>query len=102
VKLSVIIAVYNEIATISEVIRRVRAAPVQVPVELIFVDDCSVDGTREFLQSFVASAEEVTGDIKVFLHERNQGEGAAIRTAIAHATGTMILIQDADLEYDCV
>jgi len=99
-KLSVIVPVYNEIATIAEVIRRVRAAKVQVPIELIFVDDCSVDGTREFLQNLATSEGSENGELKVFLHERNLGKGAAIRTAIPHVTGTMVLIQDADLEYD--
>jgi glycosyltransferase involved in cell wall biosynthesis len=99
-KLSVLVPVYNEIATIAEVNRRVRAAPAQVPMELIFVDDCSVDGTREFLESLVSSEGRESGEVKVFLHERNLGKGAAIRTAISHATGTMVLIQDADLEYD--
>jgi glycosyltransferase involved in cell wall biosynthesis len=99
-KLSVIVPVYNEIATISEIIKRMQAAPVQAPLELIFVDDCSVDGTREFLQSLVTSEGGESGEVKVFLHERNLGKGAAIRTAITHATGTMVLIQDADLEYD--
>jgi glycosyltransferase involved in cell wall biosynthesis len=99
-KLSVIVPVYNEIATIAEVIRRVQAAPVPLPIELIFVDDCSVDGTREFLQNLVTSEGARRGAVKVLLHERNLGKGAAIRTAITHATGTVILIQDADLEYD--
>jgi glycosyltransferase involved in cell wall biosynthesis len=99
-KLSVIVPVYNEIATIAEVIKRVRAAPVQMPMELIFVDDCSMDGTREFLQSLVTSERGENEEVKVFLHEQNLGKGAAIRTAISHATGTMVLIQDADLEYN--
>jgi glycosyltransferase involved in cell wall biosynthesis len=99
-KLSVIVPVYNEIATLAEIIRRIRAAPVQVPLELIIVDDYSVDGTREFLQNLVTSKDPEGGEVKVLLHERNLGKGAAIRTAIPHATGTMILIQDADLEYD--
>jgi glycosyltransferase involved in cell wall biosynthesis len=99
-KLSVLVPVYNEIATIAEVIRRVRTAPVPVPLELIFVDDCSVDGTREFLQNLVSNEGRENGEVKVFMHERNLGKGAAIRTAMSHATGTMVLIQDADLEYD--
>jgi glycosyltransferase involved in cell wall biosynthesis len=99
-KLSVIVPVYNEIATLAEIIRRIRAAPVQVPLELILVDDGSVDGTREFLQGLVSGKGSESGEVKVLMHERNMGKGAAIRTAIPHATGTMILIQDADLEYD--
>jgi glycosyltransferase involved in cell wall biosynthesis len=100
VKLSVIVPVYNEIGTIAEVIRRVRAAPVQIPMELIFVDDCSVDGTREFLLNYVSGKVTKGADVKVFSHERNLGKGAAIRTGISHVTGTVVLIQDADLEYD--
>jgi glycosyltransferase involved in cell wall biosynthesis len=100
VKLSVIVPVYNEIATIGEIIRRVRAAPIQVPMELIVVDDCSVDGTRDYLQKYVSSEEGKDGEVKVFCHERNSGKGAAIRTGIYHVTGTLVLIQDADLEYD--
>jgi glycosyltransferase involved in cell wall biosynthesis len=99
-KLSVIVPVYNEITTSAEIIRRIRAAPVQMPMELIFVDDCSVDGTREFLQNLVSGERAESGAVKVFFHERNLGKGAAIRTAITQVTGTMVLIQDADLEYD--
>jgi glycosyltransferase involved in cell wall biosynthesis len=99
-KLSVIVPVYNEIGTLAEIIRRIRAAPIQVPMELIFVDDCSVDGTREFLQSLITGEGAESGEMKVFFHERNLGKGAAIRTAIPQVTGTMVLVQDADLEYD--
>jgi glycosyltransferase involved in cell wall biosynthesis len=99
-KLSVIVPVYNEIATIAEVIRRVRTARVQMPMELIFVDDYSVDGTREYLQSLINNEGGGNGELKVVFHARNFGKGAAIRTAIAHVTGTLVLIQDADLEYD--
>jgi glycosyltransferase involved in cell wall biosynthesis len=100
VKLSVIVPVYNEIATIGEIIKRVQGAPIEVPLELIFVDDCSVDGTRDYLRNLVGSQQAGDGEVKVFFHERNLGKGAAIRTGIDHVTGTMVLIQDADLEYD--
>lgn len=98
--LSIIMPVYNEMTTIAEIIRRVGEALVGSPKELIIVDDCSTDGTREYLQSL---AERDTRDgltVKVILHETNQGKGAAIRTAITHVTGDIVLIQDADLEYD--
>lgn len=90
-KLSVIIPVYNEAATIQEIIERVRQAPFEK--EVIVVDDYSTDGTRELL-------EEIGGDnITVLLHESNQGKGAAIRTAIPLIGGDIAIIQDADLEY---
>jgi glycosyltransferase involved in cell wall biosynthesis len=100
VKLSVIVPVYNEVSTIRAITKRVQAASIEVPVELIFVDDFSVDGTRDYLRSLVETGGEGGGEIKVFFHERNLGKGAAIRTGIDHVTGTMVLIQDADLEYD--
>jgi glycosyltransferase involved in cell wall biosynthesis len=101
-KLSIIIPVYNEVVTIAEVIRRVLVAPVDFPKEVIIVDDCSTDGTRERLQELVKSAISDTGEapLKVFYHGQNHGKGAAIQTAIANTTGSMIIIQDADLEYD--
>ena len=100
--LSIIIPVYNEVGTIAEVIRRVLVAPVDLPKEVIIVDDCSTDGTRERLQELFKSTTSDTGEamLKVLYHEQNLGKGAAIQTAIAKATGTMVLIQDADLEYD--
>ena len=91
-KLSVIIPVYNEQATIRELFRLVRA--VDMEKEIIFVDDGSSDGSREILLSL---ADEST---QVVLHDRNRGKGAALRSGFRHATGDIIIVQDADLEYD--
>ncbi|HEX3725804.1 MAG TPA: glycosyltransferase family 2 protein [Pirellulales bacterium] len=91
--LSVVIPVFNEAATIDEVIRRVRAC--QVPCELIVVDDGSTDGTREVLERYRGQS-----DLKLILHAANQGKGAAIKTGFAQARGNVVLVQDADLEYD--
>lgn len=93
--LSVLIPVYNEAGTIVEILERVRAVPLRK--EIILVDDGSTDGTREILR------EQVEGrfpDVRVFYHERNQGKGAAVRTAVEVCTGDFVIIQDADLEYD--
>ncbi len=89
--LSVIIPVFNEAATILKVIERVKQVPVQK--EVIVVDDASTDGTRELLEKGGAAA-------KILFHETNQGKGAAIRTALPYVTGDLVIIQDADLEYD--
>ena len=93
-KLSVVIPVYNEAATIREVMERVRALPIEK--EIIVVDDGSSDGTREVLSG--ASGPEVT----VIFHPENRGKGAALRTGFERVTGDIVLIQDADLEYDPV
>jgi len=108
-KLSVVMPVYNEIGTIAEILRRVRAVQLTVPVgygpengavvqferEIVIVDDGSTDGTREVLHTLEGEPDMVT----VF-HEHNQGKGAAVRTGLRHASGDVMLVQDADLEYD--
>jgi glycosyltransferase involved in cell wall biosynthesis len=91
--LSVIIPVYNEKDTIREIIRRVSA--IHLASEIVIVDDGSKDGTRDILKLL-----EGTDCARVILHERNQGKGAAVRTGIQAAKGDILLIQDADLEYD--
>ena len=92
-KLSVVIPVYNEKATILEVLERVRSE--DFPKEIIVVDDCSTDGTREILQTLPPSA-----DLKIILLPRNSGKGAALRSGFAAVSGDIVVIQDADLEYD--
>jgi len=92
--LSVIIPCYNEKATIEEIVKRVKA--MELAHEIIIVDDGSVDGTRDILR------DKLQGDplVRIIFHEVNQGKGAAVRTGFAAATGDILLIQDADLEYD--
>ena len=92
--LSVIMPVYNEAKTIAEVVRTVLAQP--LVRELIVVDDCSTDGTWEVLEPLGRTDARV----RLFRHTQNQGKGAALRTGFAHATAMMVLVQDADLEYD--
>lgn len=96
-RLSIVIPVFNEAATIREIIARVREAPLPEGLarEIIIVDDFSMDGTRQILQDYAEN-----GACKIFFHERNQGKGAALRTGFAHTTGDIVLVQDADLEYD--
>jgi glycosyltransferase involved in cell wall biosynthesis len=92
-RLSVVIPVYNERQWIREIIRRVEAVP--IPKEIIIVDDHSTDGTREILQEL-----EKHPEIRVVYQPHNQGKGAALREGFRHATGGIVVVQDADLEYD--
>ena len=92
--LSVIVPVFNERVTVAEVIRRIRAVDVPVDVEIIVVDDGSSDGTEKVLTALGDST------VRILTHPVNRGKGAAIRTGMARARGDLLLIQDADLEYD--
>jgi glycosyltransferase involved in cell wall biosynthesis len=95
-KVSILIPVFNEVATLGEILRRVRAADTGgLAKEIILVDDCSTDGTAQVIKELAKD-----GDLKTFAHPYNRGKGAAIRTALEKATGDILLIQDADLEYD--
>ena len=108
-KLSIIIPVYNESGTIDELLRRVRAVDLEFDTgfgsaegrrislkrEIVAIDDGSTDGTRALL-----AAQQQNSDTTVVLHEANQGKGASVRTGLRHATGDVVLVQDADLEYD--
>jgi glycosyltransferase involved in cell wall biosynthesis len=95
-KLSIIMPVYNERDTLREILRQVREVELPgVEKEILVVDDGSADGSRDIL-----AEEAKAGDLRAFFHDRNRGKGAAVRTAIEEASGDLILIQDADLEYD--
>jgi len=92
--LSVVIPIYNEAATLAAVVGRVRA--VGVPTQVILVDDCSTDGSAEVIAELAKQHE----DLVCLHHKANRGKGAAVRTGIAAATEDMVIVQDADLEYD--
>jgi glycosyltransferase involved in cell wall biosynthesis len=97
-KLSVVIPVYNEVRTLEKVVERVRATG--LPLEIVIVDDGSTDGTRDLLARWADDHDPANADLIVVLHERNQGKGGALRTGFARCTGDVIVVQDADLEYD--
>ncbi|RMF84870.1 MAG: glycosyltransferase family 2 protein [Planctomycetota bacterium] len=96
-RLSIVIPVYNEKATLRAIVRRVLDAPIDLDRELIIVDDYSTDGTRDLYDAL--PSEFPDADIRVFQHDRNRGKGAALRTGFAQVRGDIIIIQDADLEY---
>ena len=93
-RVSVVVPVYNEVATIKEIVARVQA--VTLEKDIIIVDDGSTDGTREQLEQISQSYD----NLRVIYHDRNQGKGAALRTGFETVTGDIVIIQDADLEYD--
>jgi len=101
-KLSVLMPVYNERATLAEILRRVAAVPLDT--EIIVVDNCSTDGTRELLQGMLddgsASPSESDGRLRVYFQVENHGKGASVRRALELARGEYVIVQDADLEYD--
>jgi len=93
-KLSVVIPVYNEKNTLLALVQRVRTVPIDK--EIILIDDCSIDGTRDLLKQL----QQTEPDLKIIFHEYNQGKGAALNTGFKNVSGDIVIIQDADLEYN--
>jgi glycosyltransferase involved in cell wall biosynthesis len=94
-KVSIVIPCFNEIRTIETIVQKVLQVQLPLERELVIVDDCSTDPTRDYLRSLNGHPE-----VKIVFHEVNRGKGAALQTGFAHASGDIIIIQDADLEYD--
>ncbi|NLF08564.1 MAG: glycosyltransferase family 2 protein, partial [Pirellulaceae bacterium] len=92
-KISVVVPIYNEKSTVEEIVRRIRAVP--IPKEIILVDDGSTDGTRDVL-----AAMDCRDDVRIVLHEKNSGKGAALKTGFSLVAGDIVIVQDADLEYN--
>jgi len=97
-KLTIVVPIYNERELAPQALARIEAAPLPAGLsrELVLVDDCSTDGTREWLQEYAAARP----DVRLELHPQNAGKGSALRTGFAAATGDFVIVQDADLEYD--
>lgn len=94
VKVSIVMPCFNEMETIGTIVQKILSINLPLERELIIVDDCSTDNTRDYLKTLDHD------EVKVIFHEVNRGKGAALRTSFIHATGDIIIIQDADLEYD--
>ena len=92
--ISIVVPAFNEVATIETLIGRLKDSLVGLRYEIVIVDDCSTDGTAEVIRKLSG------GPVRTFCHSRNQGKGAALRTAIEQAAGEIVVVQDADLEYD--
>ncbi len=97
-KLSVVIPVFNEVRTLAAVVERVRATG--LPLEIVIVDDGSRDGTRDLLAGWRDASDPRHAGLKIVFHEQNQGKGGALKTGFGHCTGDVVVVQDADLEYD--
>jgi len=93
-KLSVIVPVFDERNTVVEIVRRMRAVELPVELEIVVVDDGSTDGTRDVLRQLADST------VRIVTHDVNRGKGTAIRSGLSHVSGDLVLVQDADLEYD--